>query len=334
MATTINAWQVVNGKPTALTSSLADQHKETEVESWIFDGAPEILGDDIALIGRQVKAGGGTLDLIGIDGDGNVVIVELKRDKVPRDAVAQAIDYASDVASWNTEQLDEICREQRKKSLRDYLDERFGQEAPDEISIENIRILLVGFPRIGDERAERMVGWLSEQFDVPINMLVLGYLKSNSGDELLLRTATLPEGTDVEKATRTKSRKTIQTVSSIPGNYSDEDLQQHLSEYISNQTPVPTWFREVLLPAILEKPITRDELVKKLVDRGADQAKVGFQVTTISGALSRPQNDFLRQVVAYSNPNPWTKDDYRLREERYRSVVQSALDQARAIVHG
>jgi len=44
MATAINAWQVINGKPTALTSSLADQHKETEVESWIFNGAPEILG--------------------------------------------------------------------------------------------------------------------------------------------------------------------------------------------------------------------------------------------------------------------------------------------------
>lgn len=119
-------------------------------------------------------------------------------------------------------------------------------------------------------------------------------------------------------------------MSSIPGNYSDEELQQHLLEYISSQTPVPTWFREVLLPAILEKPITRDELVKKLVERGADQAKVGFQVTTISGALSRPQNDFLRQVVGYCNPNPWTKDDYRLREERYRSLVESALDQARA----
>jgi len=44
MATAINSWQVINGKPTALTSSLADQHKETEVESWIFNGAPEILG--------------------------------------------------------------------------------------------------------------------------------------------------------------------------------------------------------------------------------------------------------------------------------------------------
>lgn len=45
----------------------------------------------------------------------NVVIMEWKRDKVPRDAVAQAIDYASDVASWNTERLDEICREQQSE---------------------------------------------------------------------------------------------------------------------------------------------------------------------------------------------------------------------------
>jgi len=46
---------------------------------------------------------------LGIDNNGNLVIVELKRDKLARDVLAQAIDYASDVANWDIEKLNEIC---------------------------------------------------------------------------------------------------------------------------------------------------------------------------------------------------------------------------------
>jgi RecB family endonuclease NucS len=38
---------------------------------------------------------GGRIDLLCINGDGDIVIVELKRDKTPREITAQALDYAS-----------------------------------------------------------------------------------------------------------------------------------------------------------------------------------------------------------------------------------------------
>ena len=53
----------------------------------------------LTLIGRQVSTDGGTLDLLGIDADGRLVVFELKRGTLTRDAGAQVRDYASDLAA-------------------------------------------------------------------------------------------------------------------------------------------------------------------------------------------------------------------------------------------
>ena len=37
------------------------------------------------------------------------MIIELKRDKLPREALVQAIDYASDVSNWDIETFEKIC---------------------------------------------------------------------------------------------------------------------------------------------------------------------------------------------------------------------------------
>jgi len=48
------------------------------------------------LIGRQKDTdfGGERVDLLTVAPDGAVVLVELKRDRTPREVVAQAVDYA------------------------------------------------------------------------------------------------------------------------------------------------------------------------------------------------------------------------------------------------
>ena len=72
---------------------------EEMIGRWIAE-QPELLGVDMIVIGRQVTTGfGGRIDLLGIDLDGNLIIVELKRDMTPRETIAQVLDYASWVAS-------------------------------------------------------------------------------------------------------------------------------------------------------------------------------------------------------------------------------------------
>jgi RecB family endonuclease NucS len=55
-----------------------------------------ILGLDLLVVGRQVvTAYGKKIDLLAIDQDGALYVIELKRDKTPREVVAQALDYGS-----------------------------------------------------------------------------------------------------------------------------------------------------------------------------------------------------------------------------------------------
>ena len=73
----------------------------TETEQQLEDllvNAPDLLMDNLTLVGRQLPTEGGPLDLLGVDADGRLVLFELKRGTLTRDAVAQALDYASDLA--------------------------------------------------------------------------------------------------------------------------------------------------------------------------------------------------------------------------------------------
>ena len=102
MATEIKAWQILNGKLQLIDTSLANEGRTEpyDLEEWIASNSA-IISTEILLIGRQVATKSGPLDLLGIDRLGNLVIIELKRGKLPREALAQAIDYASDIANWS-----------------------------------------------------------------------------------------------------------------------------------------------------------------------------------------------------------------------------------------
>jgi hypothetical protein len=68
---------------------------EKQVEAAIEKAPAAFLGMDVLLIGRQVRTDRGIVDLLGLDRDGNTVIIELKRYDSPREIVAQAISYRS-----------------------------------------------------------------------------------------------------------------------------------------------------------------------------------------------------------------------------------------------
>ena len=79
---------------------------EKDVEGWV-ERRPEILGDELLIIGRQVAAEDGKdrIDLLAIDKQGSLVVVELKRDLVGGDAVLQALRYAAVVSRWTYDQV-------------------------------------------------------------------------------------------------------------------------------------------------------------------------------------------------------------------------------------
>lgn len=68
----------------------------------------EIGGVELLYIARQDSPGdAGIFDILAVDSSGNTVVVELKRDKAPREIVAQALEYASEVRNEDYDALDE-----------------------------------------------------------------------------------------------------------------------------------------------------------------------------------------------------------------------------------
>ncbi len=325
----IRVWEIREQKLVPVESTLASEGRtETEhLEKWIKSN-PEILGDDILLIGEQVETRSGRIDFLGVDKLGNTVIIELKRDKVPREALAQAIDYASDVADWDPEKMDEVCKKWKPQvgTLMDLMANESFAFDDDSLTInQDQRLLLVGFT--WDEALQRMIEWLSGRFGIQVNALLLRYVRTSSGDECLARTVMVPDSL-VED--RSKQRRRFQ-YSDEPGDYEENVLHKRLAEYLSSTSGVPLYIREILLPLCLRvapAPVERDTIKKEMVKQGLakDETQAGRKLTTISRVLSFRYYDFLRQVILYEKTSGWQKDNYRL-APKCKEVVRSVLGQ-------
>jgi len=325
MATEIKTWQIINGKLTQISSSLSENNRreKEDLEQWIKSN-PEILGEDIALIGEQVQTKSGPLDFLGIDNNGNLVIVELKRDILPREVLAQAIDYASDIANWETERLNEVCKKYSTKSLEEIFSEKFQKTSIEDLVVNQAqRILLVGIAI--EESLNRMIEWLSSNYSVGINAIVLKYIKTKNNEELLSRTVIIPEEIVREK---TNKKKFIIEMSNEPGNYTPDKLKKQLKEYLSKDLYSSQRIKDFFLPVLLKRGIvTREQMRIEFVKMGAaeDESQAGYFLSLISSQLGHEWKDYLRQVISYEFPNnEWEKDNFKIRDE-YKDLVEEVI---------
>jgi hypothetical protein len=174
-------WKV-GVKPEALESSWLP--KEQLLEDMIV-AAPKLLSEEWMLIGRQEDTGlGGRADLLAVAPDGSLVLIELKRDRTPREVVAQALDYASWVVKLRPDEITAIYKRFAPgHSLQDDFKQRFGVTLDEETLNENHQIVIVASSM--DASTERIVGYLSDK-KVSINVLCFQVF-SHGNDQLLSR---------------------------------------------------------------------------------------------------------------------------------------------------
>lgn len=209
MANKIKIWQIIENEliPINKTMKEGGRTEVIDLENWIRE-TPEILGEELLIIGEQIDTKNGPLDFLAIDKNGNLVIIELKRDEVPREALGQAIDYASDIATWSIQEINGACRNFTRMHLEDYIRNNFpiSNLKWEDISINQFqRILFVGTSI--DESLQRMIEWLSKMFGVSINFITFAYGKNINGDEYIATTSIISD--ELEKERRQKQQRKI-----------------------------------------------------------------------------------------------------------------------------
>jgi hypothetical protein len=171
-----------------------------------------------------------------------------------------------------------------------------------------------------------MIEWLSDSYGVNLNAIVLSYVKTKGGEELLTKTSVISE--EMEQERQRKQKKFEIPMSDDPGTHSAKALKQHLLDYLSRERVTNRRMKDILLPSLLKtKVLTRDQLKKAFVDFDPkyDESKVGYYLTLVSSQLGMTKNDFLRQVVAYEYPrHKWEKDNFSIREQ-HRDLVKEVL---------
>ena len=174
-------WKV-GQQPQALTESVLAS--EQLLEDMIVS-SPNMLSDEWMLIGRQENTGlGGIIDLLAIAPDSTLVLIEIKRDKTPREVVAQALDYATWVDKLQSENIAAIySRFVPGGNLSDDFKKRFGQNLDEENLNSSHQIIIVAATL--DARTERIVGYLSAR-DIAINVLCF-QIFSHGTDQFLSR---------------------------------------------------------------------------------------------------------------------------------------------------
>ena len=74
-----------------------------------------IIDSTFKIIGRQVSiSNSGRIDILAIDGNGKLIILELKKGRGNRDIIAQILDYASYIEDLSRKDLEEIIKKQNK----------------------------------------------------------------------------------------------------------------------------------------------------------------------------------------------------------------------------
>ena len=209
-----------------------DLELESHLEDWLENSPRQTLAqEDFLWIGRQTSVTDeeNTMfsDLLGVDFQGNLVIVELKKGRTPREVVAQLLDYAAWADQLSDSQVREIAEnyfqtqgELAGKTFDEVFRTVFDMPETDEFPLLNrvLRLFIVA-----EEIPERVAGvcrFLRSSHGMDVTCIVVSIFKTRSG-EIVVSTETIVG--DDQFAAHKIPRKTSSSPPLLP---SDEPVEQ------------------------------------------------------------------------------------------------------------
>lgn len=183
---------------------------EKQLES-LLAADVSVIDSDLMLIGRQVvTASGGFIDLLALDVTGQIVVIELKRDRTPREVVAQILDYASWASTLTEVQISNIFTDfqhrhapgQLPRSLSEAFQDCFSVSQLPEPLNDSHRLILVASEL--DDSSERIINYLADH-GISINAAFFRVFRD--GDSEFLIRAWLADPDQVEARVEAKRER-------------------------------------------------------------------------------------------------------------------------------
>lgn len=163
----------------------------------------EILGlGNLFQVGRQVITEfGKRIDLLAIDAQGDLYVIELKKDRTPREVVAQALEYGFWVQNLSFEAIRELyAKHHEGEDFDSAFTSHFEADIPEAVNTSH-QLLVVATGM--DLSTEQIVDYV-RGYGVPINVLFFEYL--NDGDREYLARSWLTDP-ELESASGSAGKK-------------------------------------------------------------------------------------------------------------------------------
>ena len=317
-----------------------------DIQEWI-DTNPDILGEELRIIGKEVVVGNGIrLDLLAIDINANLVIIELKRDNSGNNVDWQAIKYASHCSAFSDEYIFTIYQEYLnnksiQKSAKTEIENFIGKIGK---GIEHLnqeqRIVLVS--REFHPDVASAVLWLNEK-GLDITCIKINPFTMDDGKLLIYpnKIIPLPEAEEyvkrkaIQKQENIIQQSNLDLISFDVPEYTNNELSSKLADFLSKQNNLTERFiafLEILLSE--DRDFDREEIKDLLFHRyniGNDVQHAGRLLSNISQAITRKSNDFLRQLISFGRnsdtPGAY-KNSYYI-DKQYRDLILNTISQIR-----
>lgn len=173
MPVEMRMWRIDGDAPKPLATSVLPAEKDLHE---FLKHDPSLLGERLLVIGSElITPYGSRLDLLAIDADGNLNLLDLKRDKTPREVVAQVLDYGSWASTLSRDDIIDIATKHLDQPFEAAFEDVFGSAPPDELN-GDLSLTIVAAEL--DASSERIVNYL-RAFGVPVNDVFFSYLEDD-----------------------------------------------------------------------------------------------------------------------------------------------------------